>query len=109
MSLWAEYIKENRNDEIIETDSGFVTYRYLGNNQVYIIDIYIKADFRKTNMASYLADQVVAYAKERGCTELLGTVTPSANNSTDSLKVLIGYGMSLKSASDNLIVFRKEI
>ena len=109
MSLYAEYIKEHRNDEIVETEHGFATYRYLDSNSVYIVDIYIQPDHRKSKLASVIADEVVKAAKLRGCTKLLGTVTPSANNSTISLKVLLGYGMSLKSSSNDLIIMEKEI
>lgn len=109
MSLYAEYIKEHRNDEIIEMEHGFATYRYLDSNSVYIVDIYIQPDHRKSKLASVIADEVVKASKLRGCTKLLGTVTPSANNSTVSLKVLLGYGMSLKSSSNDLIIMEKEI
>lgn len=109
MSLYADYIKEHRNDQCIESDNGFCTYRYLNDKQVYIIDIYIIPSHRKTQEASKMADLVVKEAKEKGCTQLVGTVVPSAKNSTDSLKVLLGYGMSLDSSSNDLILFKKEI
>lgn len=110
MSLYAEYLRERTEDLIIEDEVGFATYRYLNDlKSVYIIDIFTRTDFRKEHHASYFADQIVAEAKKVGCTELLGTVVPSAHGSTISMKVLIAYGMELHKASDNLIVFRKDI
>lgn len=110
MSMYADYIREHRNDEIVETEQGFATYRFLNEGKsVYIIDIYVKPDFRKSKAASVMADEIVANAKTRGAIELLGTVVPSARNSTDSLKVLLGYGMSLQSSSNDMIIFRKDI
>lgn len=108
--MYGRYIKEHRGDYIIENEKGFATYRIINNGTtVYIIDIYILPDFRHDGSASAIADQVVEAAKLQGCTELLGTVVPSAHNSNDSLKVLLAYGMTLQSSANDIIVFRKEI
>ncbi len=110
MSLYADYITERTNDKIIEGYFGFVTYRYINDGRsVYIVDIFVKQEERKKGSASTLADMVVKEAKEHGCIELLGTVVPSAKGSTTSLDVLRGYGMELQSASNDLIIFRKEL
>ena len=109
MSLYGDYIKEHRGDEIVETADGFATYRFLNDKQVYIVDIYVKPEARQTSAASDMADTIVLAAKLRGCTELLGTVVPSAQGSTISLKVLLGYKMTLQSSSNDLIIFKKDI
>jgi len=109
-SHYAQYISERTDDEILETDYGFATYRYLnGERSVYIIDIFVSPKHRRKYGASAMADKVAEIAVQKGCTEMLGSVCPTAKNSTESLKVLLGYGMKLKSASDNFIVFSKEI
>lgn len=108
--MYGDYIKERLGDEIVERDEGFATYRYIerdGIPCVYIVDIYVRPDFRKTNIASEMADEIVR--KSGTCKRLLGTVCPSARGSTESLKVLLGYGMSLHSCQNDLIIFRKEI
>lgn len=112
MSMHADYVRERLGDEILERAEGFATYRFVddkGTPCVYIVDIYTHPDFRKTRVASDMADQIVGRAKIRGCKRLLGTVSPTAKNATDSLRVLLGYGMSLYSCSNDLIIFRKEI
>lgn len=109
MSMHAEYLRERTHDQILETEEGFATYRYIDEKTVYIIDLYVRPDFRKTNKASLMADSIVLEAKEKGCTKLLGSVVPSTKNSTISLKVLLGYGMSLQSSTNDFIVFQKEI
>lgn len=109
MSLYAEYIKEKLDDNCMETELGFATYRYLNDNKVYIIDIYVKPEYRKSKIASDLADLIAQEAKEKGCKEMLGTVIPSAKGSTNSLKVLLGYGMTLVSSDKDLIIFKKEL
>lgn len=112
MSMYASYVRERLGDEILETDEGFVTYRFLkdgGTDAVYIVDIYVRPDFRKSTVASQMADTVVEAAKFVGCKRLLGTVNPKAKNSTDSLRVLLGYGMELYWCSQDTITFKKEI
>lgn len=110
MSLYAKYVLEKTDDGIIETDKGFATYRFLEPEKaVYIVDLYILPDFRKTGEASAIADSIVDMARAKGFTKLLGSIVPSNKNSTASLKVLLGYGMALKSSTNDFIVFEKEI
>lgn len=108
-SLYSEYLSEKQHVSIIEWETGFATYKYLDPTTVYIIDVYVIPQRRKSGVAAGIADEVVREAKLKGCNKLVGTVVPSIKGSTDSLKVLLGYGMTLQSASPDLIVFEKEI
>ncbi len=108
--MYADYLRERSHDEIIETASGFVTYRFLPDEKtVYIVDIFVIPEDRKSKMASLMADGIVKIAKDRGCSKLVGSVVPSMKNSTLSMKVLLGYGMSLESATADFIIFKKDI
>lgn len=112
MSMLAEYTRERTGDKVIEVEEGFATYRYLddnGDKAVYIVDIFIRPDFRRTRMASVLADGIVEDAKRLGCKRLLGSVSSTAKNATDSIRVLLGYGMEFYRSSDHGIIFKKEI
>ncbi len=107
-SLYAKYLKERTEIEIIEYDYGFATFSIFGE-ECYIRDIYIVPEERRKNAASTLADEIVEIARARGCTYLTGTVCPTTKGATVSLKVLIGYQMKLHAAKENLIVFKKDI
>lgn len=109
MSLYAEYIKERLGDRIVEVDEGFASYRFLNETQCYIVDIYIRPESRNKHLAASLADRIAEIAKVHGRSELLGSVVPTAKGSTESLKVLLGYGMRLSHCEANLIIFKKEI
>lgn len=110
MSMYAEYVRERLGDEILEWEDGFATYRYLNEwETVYIVDIYVKPEHRKLGVAAKMADAIIKEAKDKGATELLGTVSPYAKNATDSLKFLLAYGMKLHSASQDALIFKKEI
>ncbi len=109
MSLYAEYVKERGIDQIYETDYGFATYRYINEKSVYIVDIFISPKFRKQGAAAGIADGIANLAHSKGCTEMFGSVVPQARGSTDSIRVLLAYGMTLHSIENSLIVFRKDI
>lgn len=106
MSLYREYIKEREKKEIIESNDAFITFKIL-NEICYIVDIYVRPDKRKSGVAKELADRVCVVAVENGCKHLLGSVDVNADGATDSLKVLLAYGMDLDSISGSLIFFKK--
>lgn len=109
MSLYGQYIKEREGKDIVENDYGFATYMINKDNSCYIESIYVIPDARHDHVASQLADEIAYIAKSQGCNTLLGSVSPSANHSTSSLKVLLAYGFQLDSATNNFILMRKEI
>lgn len=108
MSHYANYIKERLNKQIYEDENGFATY-FEENDYIYIEDIYVIPEKRKEGIASYYADHIAKIAEANGYKKLLGSVVPSANGSTESIKVLISYGFKLASSHDNIIYFIKEI
>jgi ribosomal protein S18 acetylase RimI-like enzyme len=109
MSMYASYLAERTNDSVLETEQGFVTYRYPDDKTCYIVDIYVLPEFRNKNAASELADAVSVVARDRGCTKLLGSVVPSAKKSTESLRVLLGYKMKLDSSTNDFILFSRDL
>lgn len=108
LSLYSQYISEKTNKKILETDTGFATYS-ITESTVYLEDIYIVPAYRKTGLAAKMADQIAEIAKAKGCSKMFGSVIPTTSGSTESLKVLLAYGMKLDSATNNFIVFVKEL
>lgn len=109
MSLFADYLRERTNTQIIEIPQGFCTYKFMEDNTIYIEDIFTLPEFRRSNVASQLADQVCDIGREKGCTHVIGSVVPSAKNSTASISVLIAYGMKVDRSMNDFIVFKKEL
>lgn len=110
LSLYGQYIKEREDFDIIETISGFITYKIEGKT-CYLRDVYVIPSLRGKCVASQLTDLVAVQAKENNCTHIYGSVDPKAKGSTDSLRVLLGYGFKLKEVpfTGGLIIFEKEI
>jgi GNAT superfamily N-acetyltransferase len=108
MSLYAEYLQERLNKEIIETDKGFVTYYFIGDG-CYIEDVYIRPDFRRQKLASQFGDQIAEIAKEKGFLRLYGSVNPKAKHATESMAFLISYGFKLLASDLSGIVLIKDL
>lgn len=108
MSLFGDYIKQREGKDIIESDKGFATYSVVKDG-IYIEDIFVSADHRHSGEAARMADQIADIAREKGLKRLYGSVSPSANNSTASLKVLLAYGFKLNSSTNNFIWMEKDL
>ena len=108
MSLYAKYLEDRTPRKIIESEFGFITYEFTEDG-IYIVDVYTVPEARRTGECFKLADMVLDIAKSHDLKFLYGSVCPAANNSTESLKVLLAYGFKLKSSFENFIYFYKEI
>ena len=107
--MWFDYIKE-RTDKSVKTigNIGFATY-FVRGNSMYIEDIYVKPEYRKSGVASKLADEIAEEAKEQDLKYLLGSVDPNTKGCTGSLKTLLAYGFELLGIEDDLIFFKKDL
>jgi len=108
LSHFGSYIYERQNKSIIEDEDGFATY-YFVEGLCYIEDIYVVPAKRKSGIAAKYADQIAAEAKLKGAKALIGTVKPSTQGSTESLKVLLAYGFRLETCVQDFIFFRKNL
>jgi ribosomal protein S18 acetylase RimI-like enzyme len=108
LSLYGEYLKERENFEIVESDKGFVSYKIFGE-ECYIRDLYVLPEYRKSHLASQMADKVAEIAKEHGCKYLTGSVSTKDPKATDNVKVLFSYGFKLLRGTEEMIYFIKRI
>jgi hypothetical protein len=108
MSLLSEYFKERGVKEIIETESGFITYYFLPEG-CYVEDIYVRQSDRDTGLARIMLDQVSKIAREKGCNKLFGSCVPSSKGATESLSMAFLYGFKLHNSVNNLIVYVKNL
>jgi len=110
MSLWAEYRAERKESIFIEHENGFASYNFSADGKdCYLQDIYVRKDFRKTGLATQLADEVVEIAKARDCEYLTGSVIVGSVEDTKSMKVFLAYGMKLHSVQGNIVYLYKKL
>lgn len=99
---------------MIETPHGFLAYGFncvpgVSFPHVYIEDLYVIPEMRKTHIASTMADRVANIARERGITKMLGSVSLTRKGADSSLEVLKRYGMHLFAAHNDAIFVIKDI
>lgn len=113
MSHHADYIRERLGKLVHERSEGFAVYWYLTHPRwgecVYLEDIYVAPEYRKSGVGAQMADEIAEEARGRGVFTMLGSVNPNANFATTSLKVLLAYGMTLDGIEDGLVMFSKDI
>jgi hypothetical protein len=108
IDMYAAYLEELGAKHLYRNDKGFALYSFVEEN-CYIEEIYILPKYRGAKEFAVICDNITSIAREKGCKKLLGSVVPTINNSTRSLGMLLSYGAKLVSASNNFIVFSKEI
>lgn len=108
-SLYGQYLDERENKEILENEYGFVTYKFLNSNECYIQDIYIIPEMRKQGLSFKMRDEVIAIAKAKGCSTLIGSVSIGANDATRNLKILLNDDWQIHAINGNMIFVNKRI
>lgn len=110
MSLYADYVKlENKND-IIETKYGFITYQLI-DKEMFISDTYADPD-AEVKYRYEIWDSAKKLAKESGCTVMscLVWIDPTrVDYTTRKVKTFLGHGFKVKSADKNTIVLVREV
>lgn len=108
MSHYKEYTKEIHGRHVLENEYGFVVYE-ITDDKCYIADIYVAHGHRRSGRAHQFAREVEVIARERCCRYLLGSVIPTTIGATESMKIILSYGMKLKSSHENFIWFEKRL
>jgi GNAT superfamily N-acetyltransferase len=109
MSLYADYLKEREDKDIIESDKGFATFKTFDNGECYLQDIYVIPSERKSGLATEMTNKIVAIAKERGCSLLVGSVCVDDKNATRNMKVFLAYGMEIYRNVGTMVFLKKDI
>lgn len=109
MKSLVDYYKERKGADVIHDEHGnFLSY-YIKPPECYIEDLYVAPEFRKTKVASKMADIVEQIAKDSGCNLLSGTVDLKSLNPSLGIQAVLGYGMKYHSRREDLLIFCKEI
>ncbi len=109
LSVYGQYLKERTGRGIVENEDGFASFEYIGDDTVYIVDIFVIPEKRQQRLAATMADSIVAAAVKDGKKYLLGSVDVSANGAEASIKILEAYGMKPHKVAEPMIFFIKEI
>lgn len=99
---------------MLETPHGFLTYGFncvpgADFSHVYLEDLYVTPEMRKTHLASTMADKVADIARERGIEKMLGSVSKHSKTKDAAHRVLIAYGMTPYAEDQDIRWYIKDI
>lgn len=106
--MYKQWFKEYHNNEVHETDFGFMSY-FIKDNMCIINDVFIKPEFRRHGKMAELADEVIKIAKKQNCNKLIGFVNFPSTYPEYSLKAQINYGFKISAVENGRIILQKEI
>tara|TARA_R110000764_G_scaffold87086_2_gene167862 strand:- start:447 stop:767 length:321 start_codon:yes stop_codon:yes gene_type:complete len=106
--MWLDYVRERMPmKNVIEMEEGFAIYYNIeAESAVYIEEIYIKPQFRRSDIASSLMRDII---KESVMPYMLGSIDVSTEGKTASLKGMLKAGFEPYRTEGNLMFFRKEL
>lgn len=108
-SLYAQYVKERENLDIVESEKGFATYQIYDNGECYIRDIFVAPEFRNTKLTMDMQKQINDIAKTKDCKLLVGSVCLDTNNASKSLQILLNDKWQMYKIIGNMIFVKKDV
>ena len=110
MSLWSDYIKECGLLEIIEDETGWITFHIEPGGCLFINDMYVAPEERRKGRGSHLLDQACAWGRERSCIYVSATLHTSSKAITETLKGALACGFYVApSGNKDLILVGKAL
>lgn len=107
-TLYAKYIKERDDREILEDEYGFITYKIL-NQECFIYDMCVDLSSRVGSRGRALIDSLVEIAHAADCSFISANVFLSDKGSSNTLLAAIRVGFKAVKANNDIIFIVKEI
>lgn len=101
-TLYAKYIKERLDHEIIENESGFITYKINGN-ECFIADMYVDQDKRKNGIGTDLLTELKCIVIENNAEYITAHVHQFDKAAPNTLAASFKRGFKIHSANNNVI------
>ena len=106
-SLFAQYFEERENKVVLENEHGFVMVVIA--KIFWIEHIFVKKESRGNDHAHFFEQWCIQLAKEKGFSEVFGSVSIRTQGSEFSLKMMLDHGYKLHSISGDLIFLKKAV
>jgi len=108
LSIYADYMKEVYNKEVIESANFLIVYSF--NEEVfYLEDFYIRSEFRDKGFGKELMETIISMAKVKGCKKLLGSVSLLCNYKDENMAKFLKFGFKIQSLGSDIIFLIKDI
>ena len=108
-SNYGLYMEELEDIDIYEDGRSFMTYKIKDDNELWLYDLFVKKEYRKTGKATELVNLLVNIARECNCKTIV-TFTQKTNNGWEiSTKALKDYGFVVDGIKDTTIFLKLEV
>ena len=108
-SNYAKYLEElTSNCHMYEDDKGFFIYE-VNEKEFYVKEVYVQKEFRQSGVVKDYDKMAIEMAKEFGCSYIKGSVIPTANGATVSMKMQLALDYELLYCDGNTIYLKKEL
>ena len=109
--MYFKYIKERLGKDSIQyEDKAFaIFFDYPAENAIYVEDVYVSPDYRRSGIGEKIMEDMCNLAKEANRKYLLGSVDITSNNPEASLIGMLKNDFKLYKTDDSMLYVRKEI
>lgn len=107
-TLYAKYIKEREDLDIIENEVGFITYKTRAL-ECFIADMFVDLEERGKRKGIKLLEELVVKAKDAGCTHITATVHLWDNGASNTLFAALKSGFKVAQAQNGSLLIVKDI
>ena len=107
-TLYAKYMKERQNAEILENENGFIVYG-IGGEECFLMEIYIEPSSRGGPTLKRLMDTLSDIAMECGCKSISATIHVVDPHATKTIASAIKIGFEIKVAQNGIIIIAKNL
>jgi len=107
-TLYAKYIKERENFDVLETDSSFLTYK-IKENSCFIGHAYVEKSARKKGGLRHIINDLSIIAKRNGCETITGAIDLRDSGASVTLLASLKIGFKVFQAESGVILIAKKI
>lgn len=107
-SLYAKYMKERQNAEILENESGFVVYKFL-EKECFINEMFVDTNKRSKGVGRALIYELEAIALEKGCDCISANIHLWDKGASNTLMAALSVGFEVSRSEQNILLIAKKI
>ena len=107
-TLYAKYLKERQDIDVLENKNGFITYKISGD-ECFIVDMCIDQEIRALGNARLFINELEKIAKEKSCKYISGNIHLWDKGANNTLIAALNIGFKVVKAEQGILVIVKEI
>ena len=102
-TLYAQYLKERQEAEILENENGFIIYK-INQDECFIIDMFIRPEIRGLGQGNDLVRHLKQIAIANGCKAITANIHLADKNANKTLLAGLHAGFKVIRAENNILL-----